>query len=466
MTGTAETEAEEFAKIYRLDTLSIPTNKPVIRQDLADKIFKNEHGKLTALVKEIQRLNANGQPVLIGTVNIDKSEQISDFLKAAGIKHEILNAKQHEREAEIVAAAGQPGAVTIATNMAGRGTDIKLGEGVKQAGGLAIIGTERHESRRIDNQLRGRAGRQGDPGFTQFYVAMTDSLMKRFGGETMERMMERMGLPEDEAIQNKMISKSVENAQKKIEGFHFDARKHVVQYDDVMNIHREKIYARRRKLMSSEAILDDLDTMVKELADQVAKGYAPSPNHDVTWDTEAIAKTVNGIYYDLESPLEVDELESFQHQDELIESIQNYLLNGWDHKRDEFPEEIVDEVSKHVVLRSIDQLWLEHIDEMTHLRDRVALSGYAQKDPVMEYKAEAFRMFGRLLESVRLTAVSNLFRVQFKERPPVEAANLEGLKTNEGQINETLENTGEYGVGEKKAGGLSRQQRRAQQRKK
>ncbi len=465
MTGTAETEAEEFAKIYRLDTLSIPTNKPVIRQDLPDKIFKNERGKLKSLVEEIKRLNANGQPALIGTVNIDKSEQISAFLTQSGIKHEVLNAKQHEREAEIVANAGQPGAVTIATNMAGRGTDIKLGEGVKEAGGLAILGTERHESRRIDNQLRGRAGRQGDPGFTQFYVAMTDSLMRRFGGETMEKMMERMGLPEDEAIQNKMISKSVENAQKKIEGFHFDARKHVVQYDDVMNIHREKIYARRRKLLSSEAILEDLEVIIKELGEQITKTSAPTLNHDSTWDTAEISKAVNNIYYDLEAPLETEELEGFQHQDELIETVQNYLLAGWDKKQEEFPPEVVDEVSKHVMLRSIDQLWLEHIDEMTHLRDRVALSGYAQKDPVMEYKAEAFKMFSRLLQNIRLTAVSNLFRVHFKERPQPQKKDLTQLKTNQDQINQTLEDTGEFGVGEEKSG-VSRQQRRAQERKK
>lgn len=467
MTGTAETEAEEFAKIYRLDTLSIPTNKPVMRQDLPDKIFKNERGKLKSLVAEIKRLNQQGQPVLIGTVNIDKSEQISAFLTQASIKHEILNAKQHEREAEIVAKAGQLGAVTIATNMAGRGTDIKLGVGVKETGGLAILGTERHESRRIDNQLRGRAGRQGDPGFTQFYVAMTDSLMRRFGGETMERMMERLGLPEDEAIQNKMISKSVENAQKKIEGFHFDARKHVVQYDDVMNIHREKIYTRRRKLLASEAILEDLEEMIKELGQQIVHSYAPSPNHDASWDTNEIAKIVNGIYYDLEVPLETEELETFQHQDELIETVQNYLLSGWDKKQEEFPEKIVDEVSKHITLRSIDQLWLEHIDEMTHLRDRVALSGYAQKDPIMEYKAEAFKMFSRLLENIRLNAVGNLFRVHFKERPGMAKSDLTKLQTNDEQINQTLENTGEFGVGEKNRNhGKSRQQRRAEQRKK
>ncbi len=462
MTGTAETEAEEFAKIYRLDTIVIPTNKSIQRQDLPDKIFKNQNGKTKALIDHVKALNTHGQPVLIGTVNIDQSEILSQALSQAGITHEVLNAKHHEREAEIVANAGQKGAVTIATNMAGRGTDIKLGEGVKELGGLAIVGTERHESRRIDNQLRGRAGRQGDPGFSQFYVAMTDQLMRRFGGEKLESLMERMGLPADEAIENSMISKSVENAQKKIEGFHFDARKHVVQYDDVMNIHREKIYARRKKLLSSEAILDDVDEMIKDLVSQIVEMYAPTPEADRSWDAKEIFEIITAVHQNKSEPLSLEELEAFHHRDEMIESLQNYLLSSWDTKKDEFPEELVDEVSKQIILRSIDELWLEHIDQMTHLRDRVALSGYAQKDPIMEYKAEAFRMFSKLLQSVRLTAISNLFRVQFKEKPKFEAADYSEAQTNADQITDTLENTAEFGVGEKQ--GLSRQQRRAMER--
>ena len=461
MTGTAETEAEEFAKIYKLDTVVIPTNRPIQRADLPDKIFKNERGKFTALARTVKKLHENGQPVLIGTVNIDKSEELSGMLKASGIPHEILNAKQHEREAEIVAKAGQPGAVTIATNMAGRGTDIKLGEGVKEAGGLAIIGTERHESRRIDNQLRGRAGRQGDPGFSQFYVAMTDQLMRRFGGDKMAGVMERMGLPEDEAIENRMISGSVENAQKKIEGFHFDARKHVVQYDDVMNIHREKIYARRRKLLGSEAILEDVDQTINDLVGQVVDHNCPTPQYSSTWDLDEVTTVLGSIH-----PLGVDtdDLSEYTYRDELNEKLSEIMLKAWSHKKEQFPAEVVDDVARQIILRSIDQLWLEHIDEMTHLRDRVALSGYAQKDPIMEYKAESFRMFSGLLQTIRMTAISNLFRVQFKENLKIDTQDYSEAETNAADINASLENTAEYEVGQKSQKALSRQQRRAQER--
>lgn len=446
MTGTAETEAEEFAKIYKLDTIVIPTNKTIQRADLSDKIFKNEPGKFKALVAETKKLHEKGQPVLIGTVNIDTSEKLSQALTENHIPHEVLNAKQHEREAEIVSKAGQKNAVTIATNMAGRGTDIKLGEGVKELGGLAILGTERHESRRIDNQLRGRSGRQGDPGISQFYVAMTDSLMRRFGGERMSKLMERLGLPDEEAIENKMISRSVENAQKKIEGFHFDSRKHVVQYDDVMNIHREKIYAQRKKLLGSNEILDDIEIMIQELTEQIAIMHCPTPEFDSSWDIKEVFETMQSIHISEKNPLSFEELEDFHHRSEMIESLQNYLLEAWDKKREEYPEEQVDEISKQIILRSIDELWLEHIDQMTHLRDRVALSGYAQKDPIMEYKAEAFRMFATLTRSIRLTSISNLFRVTFAERIQFEETNLSELNTNADMIGETLENTGEFDV--------------------
>lgn len=448
MTGTAETEAEEFAKIYKLDTIVIPTNRNIQRMDLADKIFKNEIGKFKALAKEVKKINKNGQPVLIGTINIDKSEALSRMLTAEGVRHEVLNAKQHEREAEIVANAGQKGSVTIATNMAGRGTDIKLGEGVKELGGLAILGTERHESRRIDNQLRGRAGRQGDPGLSQFYVSMSDDLMKRFGGDRMASMMERLGLPEDEAIENRMISNSVESAQKKIEGFHFDSRKHVVQYDDVMNIHREKIYARRQKLLGSELILKDIEEMMKDLIAQIVESHASSPEFDASWDVQEIFETVNQIHTPSKDPLVLDELNNFHHRDEMIESLQNYILLAWDEKRKEYPESSVDDISKQITLRSIDELWLEHIDSMTNLRDRVALSGYAQKDPIMEYKAEGFRMFSRLLQNVRHTAISNLFRVEFTQNLVFDETQYSEAQTNAAQINATLENTGEFDEGQ------------------
>lgn len=446
MTGTAETEAEEFAKIYKLDTIVIPTNKPIQRLDLSDKIFKNEAGKFQALIAEVKKLHEKGQPVLVGTINIDNSELLSQELTKHNIPHEVLNAKQHEREAEIVSKAGQKGAVTIATNMAGRGTDIKLGKDVKELGGLAILGTERHESRRIDNQLRGRSGRQGDLGFSQFYVAMTDSLMQRFGGDRMSSLMERLGLPDDEAIENKMISRSVENAQKKIEGFHFDSRKHVVQYDDVMNIHREKIYAQRKKLLGSNTILDDIEIMIQELIVQIVKMHCTRPEFDSSWDTKEVFEIMQSLHISEKNPLKLEELENFQHRSEMIESLQNYLLLAWDEKREEYPETQVDEISKQIILRSIDELWLEHIDQMTHLRDRVALSGYAQKDPIMEYKAEAFRMFASLTKNIRHTSISNLFRVEFAQRVEFKETDFSDLNTNSDIIDKTLENTGEFDV--------------------
>ncbi len=449
MTGTAETEAEEFAKIYKLDTIVIPTNQPMVRQDMPDKIFKNERGKFTTLADEVEKLHQKGQPVLIGTISIEKSEALSHLLSSRNIPHEVLNAKHHEREAEIVTNAGQPKAITIATNMAGRGTDIKLGEGVTQLGGLVILGTERHESRRIDNQLRGRSGRQGDPGFSQFYVSMKDDLMKRFGGEKMARLMESLGLPEDEAIENRMISRSVESAQKKIEGFHFDARKHVVQYDDIMNIHREKIYSRRLKLLSSETILEDLDTMIKELAAHVVESNAPTLEASPAWNVQEILETVNSIHISKTKPLTFEELEAFQHRDDMVESLSNFLLSQWDEKRKGLPEEMAEQIPKQILLRSIDELWLDHIDQMTHLRDRVALSGYAQRDPIMEYKKEAFEMFKRLLENIRMTAVSNLFRIEFKQDLEFEAADYSNAKTNKNAISSALENTGEYDIEER-----------------
>ncbi len=464
MTGTAETEAEEFAKIYKLDTLIIPPNRPIARQDLPDKIFKNERGKFTALAQEVKRLNEIGQPVLVGTVNIDKSEALSLALKKEGIKHEVLNAKHHEREAEIISQAGQKGAVTIATNMAGRGTDIKLTEEVKVLGGLSILGTERHESRRIDNQLRGRAGRQGDPGFSQFYVAMTDSLMVRFGGEKMGALMERLGLDEAEAIENRMISRSVENAQKKIEGFHFDARKHVVQYDDVMNIHREKMYARRRKFLGSDEILEEIEQMIKDLVGQTVDMYAFAEEADPLWDVKEIYEIITTIVEDKDEPLTLEELEAFHYKKELQETLENYLLQAWDKKRSEFPEEKVDQISKHVMLKSVDQLWLEHIDSMTSLKDRVALSGYAQKDPVMEYKAEAFRMFSELIREIRNRCISNLFRVEFVQPVTPEPSVLKDLQTNASEIEGQLEDTAEFSQ-EKINSGLTRQQKREFMRK-
>lgn len=463
MTGTAETEAEEFAKIYRLDTIVIPTNRPIQRVDLTDKIFQNERGKFHALADEVKKLHEKEQPVLIGTISIEKSEALSHLLRERNIPHEVLNAKQHEREAEIVAKAGQKGAVTIATNMAGRGTDIKLGDGVLDLGGLAILGTERHESRRIDNQLRGRAGRQGDPGFTQFYVSMSDELMRRFGGERMAAVMSRMKLPETEAIENPFISRSVENAQKKIEGFHFDARKHVVQYDDVMNVHRERIYHRRRRYLSADNTLAEVDQIIRDFAREHVENHCPTPKPSVSWDTDTMVNAINVLYQSHEDILTVGEIDELQHRDDVVLSIENYLLRAWDEKHQSLPESDVDQVTKQILLRSVDEWWLEHIDEMTHLRDRVALSGYAQKDPLMEYKGEGFRMFRGLLQNIRVTSIHNLFRVELIPQVQV-GLPVDHLQTNADQISQQLENTGEYDVGQGEMG-LTRQQKRAMKRK-
>lgn len=434
MTGTAETEAEEFAKIYKLDTLVIPTNRPIARQDHPDQIFRNERGKFKALAKEIKAFYEKGQPVLIGTINIDKSELLSQLLLQEKIPHEVLNAKHHEREAEIVAKAGQKGAITIATNMAGRGTDIKLGEGVKDLGGLVIIGTERHESRRIDNQLRGRAGRQGDPGMTQFYISMTDDLMRRFGGERMSILMDRLNIPEDEPIQNGMVSRSVENAQKKIEGFHFDARKHVVQYDDVMNIHREKMYARRRQILFNEDIEDMVEEMVKNTIKELVLFHAPDPQDHEMWNLQEILESVDAIHIPQKEKITFEELKNFPHREDLIENIQNYLLSAWDEKRKDADPEMTRKVTKYITLRTLDDIWLNHINEMTHLRDRVALAGYAQKDPVMEYKREAFTMFKEMMQNIHKKVVHNLFRVEFEKNIPMKTRDISQVQTNAQQI--------------------------------
>ena len=445
MTGTAETEAEEFAKIYALDTLVIPTNRPLRRKDFSDKIFKNERGKYTALVNEVARLNETGQPVLVGTISIEKSEALSIALKNKGVPHEVLNAKQHEREAEIVSLAGQKGAVTIATNMAGRGTDIKLGEGVIDLGGLAILGTERHESRRIDNQLRGRAGRQGDAGFTQFFVSMTDELMRRFGGERMAGMMEKLGIEEAEAIENKMISKSVENAQKKIESFHFDARKHVVQYDDVMNVHREKMYARRKSVLQTENIDEEISSTAQNLIISLCESYCPRPQRDSNWDDGELVKTLNSIWVSAEMPIKLSDTENFDDRIELANWLTAQLMERWEQKLTTYPSEQRDEVIKYVMLRAVDDLWLAHINDMTSLRDRVSLSGYAQRDPVMEYKREAYIMFEQLLLNVRRTAINNLFRVQFDKPMELKTADYSNAQTNAEEIEQGLD-TGEYGA--------------------
>ncbi len=439
MTGTAETEAEEFGKIYKLDTLVIPTNKPIQRQDLPDQIFKNEGGKYKALVKAVKEFYEKGQPVLIGTVNIDQSELISHLLQKEGLPHEVLNAKHHEREAEIVAKAGQKGSITIATNMAGRGTDIKINQEVKDLGGLVILGTERHESRRIDNQLRGRAGRQGDPGITQFYISMRDNLMRRFGGERMSVIMDRLQIPDDEPIQNNMISRSVENAQKKIEGFHFDARKHLVQYDDVMNIHREKIYTRRREILFHDDIEETIHQVIKNTVERIVSIHAPTPEISELWNQEEIKESIINIHNNEEKDFSENLIQSHTYAQDLQEALTQYLLKSWETKKSDADQEWSLKVAKYVTLRTIDEIWLNHINEMTHLRDRVALSGYAQKDPVMEYKRQAFEMFKTMMEEINTRVTHNLFRIEFQKRITLTKADYSKANTNTQEIISTLQ---------------------------
>ncbi len=504
MTGTAKTEEEEFAKIYGLSVLVIPTNKPIARIDKPDVIYKNEIGKFKAVIEEVKRRNEIGQPVLIGTVSIEKNEQLSSMLKSAGVKHELLNAKNHEREAEIIAQAGRVGAVTVATNMAGRGVDILLGgspfdeelyETVKKLGGLHVIGTERHESRRIDNQLRGRAGRQGDPGSSQFYISTEDDLMRIFGSDRMKSVMERLGVPDDMPIEHKLISKSIESAQKKVEGHNFDMRKHIVQYDDVINKHRSTIYRQRQNILLSAGgkQTDDnltnedriMDMIEREIRDVVT--FHTQSDNEETWDIDEVYEVVDtilplpiSIRLDLQDMYEEVEKsgKKLKGREAVVEHLVNYVKTQYQELKKSFvysksdkdkdlsgsitesviqkhvsgdgvsdsvgaktskdsersdeaedktlgesEEEGVKDVEKvetppefvaietAVLLRSIDTLWVEHLDAMDHLRQGIGLRGYGQRDPLVEYKREAYQMFNMLQDNIRKQVVYSIFKV-------------------------------------------------------
>lgn len=414
MTGTALTSAEELFKVYNVEVVEIPTNKPLIRKDLSDMIYKSEKGKFDAIVERIREINKNGQPALVGTIAIEKSEYLSSLLVRHGIEHEVLNAKNHEKEAQIIAKAGQKGSVTIATNMAGRGTDIKLGEGVREVGGLYIIGTERHEARRIDNQLRGRAGRQGDPGASQFYVSLEDELMRRFGGDKLKNMMTSLGLPEDQPIQNGIISRTIENAQSKIEGYNFDIRKHVLDYDDVMNKQREVIYKKRREILDQSDVKEHISENIKEEIENMASFHLAGDRMD--WDTDGLGKAAGGIF-----PIgnKAEELKKIKEENgepeektkEITEFIYNLTQEAYKKKEEELGLENMRSAEKMVALQTIDNLWMNHLDEIDYLREGIGLRGYGQRDPLIEYKREAFRMFSDLLNNIRSTIVSTIFRV-------------------------------------------------------
>jgi preprotein translocase subunit SecA len=419
MTGTALTSAEEFSKVYNLEVVQIPTNKLMCREDLPDVIYKNEKGKFQAIVEKIKELRKAERPVLVGTVAIEKSEALSEALLKAGIPHEVLNAKHHEKEAQIIADAGQRGSVTIATNMAGRGTDIKLGEGVKDLGGLYIIGTERHEARRIDNQLRGRSGRQGDPGTSQFYVSLEDELMRRFGGDRMWGLMDKLGLPDDQPIENKIISRSIESAQSKIEGHNFDIRKQILEYDDVVNKQREVIYQRRKKILKKDDIKNEIQDILRSEVELVVMAHTADELED-RWNTKEIQEEVEvliGKQEGLKTQLsKIKKSREYSSKEAKVSAMMDYisqlLKKEYSHKEQEIGEEVFRKIEKEVYLKTIDQYWMEHLDNLSYLRDSTNLQSYGQKDPLIEYKKRGYELFQNLLANINHSMIKTFFRIQ------------------------------------------------------
>jgi preprotein translocase subunit SecA len=418
MTGTADTEAAEFKKIYNLDVLVVPTNMPMIREDRNDLIYKTEQEKFNAVIRDVKTLNQEKRPVLIGTISIEKSELLSKYLTRAGVKHHVLNAKNHEREAEIVAQAGQPGMVTISTNMAGRGTDIKLGEGVAELGGLHILGTERHESRRIDNQLRGRSGRQGDKGSSHFYLSLEDDLLRIFGAERISGIMEKIGIEEDQPIEHKYISRAIENAQKRVEGQNFDIRKHLLDYDDVMNRQRKVIYEQRKKVLRGEDLWADIEEMVEEIVNDLLSTYIPEKGHNEDLNLkgldDALLKQFN-LKLNLANSNEVNSAQTSMSE-LIIQNVQKLLHD----KETEFGKELMDYLIKVIMLQSIDSQWKEHLLAMDHLREGIGLRGYAQKDPVREYQREGYEMFMEMIYQIKMDVLEKLCLVKIQREEEVE----------------------------------------------
>ena len=415
MTGTALTEEKEFRDIYGMDVIAIPTNKPVIRVDHQDAVYKTKKEKYKAVVDEVARSHANGQPVLVGTITIDISEEISSLLKKRGIKHNVLNAKFHEQEAEIVAQAGQHGAVTIATNMAGRGTDIKLDEKARQAGGLKIIGTERHESRRIDNQLRGRSGRQGDPGESKFYISLEDDLMRLFGSEKLMDMFTTLGVPENEEIQHKMLSNAIEKAQKKIEGNNFGIRKNLLEYDQVANDQREIIYEERRRVLDGENMRDAIYKMITDRVDDSVDTVISNDLAKEEWDLSELNQLLLPIIP--LDPLNKENVEPYKNAKELKQGLKEQAVKLYETKETEFPEpEAFRELERVVLLKVIDRKWMDHIDDMDQLRQGIGLQAYGQRDPLVEYKMSAFDMFDNMINNIQEDTVKTLFHVSIEQK--------------------------------------------------
>ena len=410
MTGTAKTEEKEFIDIYGLEVLPIPPNKPLARVDLPDQIFKTKAAKYRAVVRNAVERHQTGQPILIGTTSITQSEELSDMLLRAGVPHKVLNAKHHEKEAEIVADAGQMGMETIATNMAGRGTDITLGEGVPELGGLAILGTERHESRRIDNQLRGRAGRQGDPGSSQFFLSLEDDLMRIFGADNITGIMDKLGMEEDEPIEHSLITKSIERAQKKVEDHNYNIRKYVLEYDDVMNQQREVLYEQRRRILRNESLRDTINEMIDKLVTESVDAYADEKLYPEEWDYEGLYKHLSQ-YFLTEDIMTPQDMEEYSRQ-ELLERLLEIAHAEYQDRVDMLGEAMFSQLEKAIMLRVVDNKWMEHLDNMDMLREGIGLRAYGQKNPLVEYKFEAFDMFQNMIAAIQDETIMALYKIR------------------------------------------------------
>ena len=432
MTGTAKTEADEFRGIYGMDVVIIPTNKPVVREDRPDVVYRTQMGKYKAIIEKVVERYQAGQPVLVGTVSIQISEMLSELLKRRGVPHQVLNAKYHEKEAEIVALAGQQHTVTIATNMAGRGTDIVLGEGVKDLGGLYIIGTERHEARRIDNQLRGRSGRQGDPGFTQFYISLEDDLMRRFGADNITGIMDKIGMDDDMPIENKMISKSIETAQKRVEVRNFEIRKNVLEYDNVMNQQREVIYGQRRQILMGENMSASLQSMVETIATTILDEISAAGKYPEEWDLDLLQQRMVEAFA-LPEPIDKDKILKME-KPEVEAYLKEVALNRYHQREEELGSEQFHEVERLILLKNVDIKWMEHLDAMDQLRQGINLRAYAQRNPVDEYKNEAFDMFQQMMYEIQYETIRLIFRVAIVEKPKERTDILEASHGDEAQV--------------------------------
>ncbi len=410
MTGTAKTEEKEFIDIYGLEVIPIPPNKPLIRTDLPDQIFKTKAAKYRAVVRNAVERHKVGQPLLIGTTSITQSEELSDMLLRAGVPHNVLNAKHHEKEAEIVANAGQMGMVTIATNMAGRGTDITLGEGVPELGGLAILGTERHESRRIDNQLRGRSGRQGDPGSSQFFLSLEDDLMRIFGADNITGIMDKLGMEEDEPIEHSLITKSIERAQKKVEDHNYNIRKYVLEYDDVMNQQREVLYEQRRRILRNESLRETINEMIDKLVTDSVDAYADEKLYPEEWDYEGLYKHLSQ-YFLTEDIMTPQDMEEYTRQ-ELLERLLEIAHEEYQDRVNMLGEAMFGQLEKAIMLRVVDNKWMEHLDNMDMLREGIGLRAYGQKNPLVEYKFEAFEMFQNMIAAIQDETIMALYKIR------------------------------------------------------